>query len=154
MPKKEISYGLIAEQAPVKLGDEDKPRTKAEGRLYILIKYEGIILVRPAGVKPNTVVDSAGPMVDSTGKAHLVVLLNNTGTARQVLKGAKFQVTPVDKSGNMVVNESVAYKPDIPDSQIWQKLYAGYRRQLNIPWPENVPVGPVRVTVEFEPAEK
>jgi fimbrial chaperone protein len=150
MPIKEISYGLIAEQAPVKLGDEDVKRTKAEGRLYILVRYEGIILVRPAGIKPNTNVDSAGPKMDSTGKAHLVVLLNNTGTARQILQGIKLQVTPLDKNGKMIINKSVAYKPILPDSQIKQKLYAGFRRRLDMPWPPGLDVGPVKVTAEFE----
>jgi fimbrial chaperone protein len=151
IPKKEIAYGLICEQAPVKLGDEDKPRTKAEGRLYILVKYEGIILVRPGGIKPNTSVDSAGPKVDSTGKAHLVMVLNNTGTARQVLKGMKIQVTPLDKNGKMIFNKTLTYVPDVPDSQNWQKLYAGFRRKLDFPWPDKLPVGPVKVSAEFEP---
>jgi len=151
MPKKEIAYGLICEQAPVKLGDEDKPRTKAEGRLYILVRYEGMILVRPAGIRPNTIVDSAGPKVDSTGKTHLVFTLNNTGTARQIIKGLKLQVTPLDKSGKMIFSKSVSYKPNVPDSQTKQKLYAGFRRRLDMPWPENVFVGPVKVTAEFEP---
>jgi fimbrial chaperone protein len=150
IPKKEISYGLIAEQAPVKLGDEDKPRTRAEGRLIILGRYEGIILVQCKGCKPNVAVDSAGPMPDSTGKTWLSVLLNNTGSARQVLAGIQLQVTPVDKNGKIVINQAVVYRPVIPDVQTRQKLYAGFRRRLVMPWPENVPVGPVKVTVKFE----
>jgi fimbrial chaperone protein len=153
IPKKEITYGLIAEQAPVKLGDEDKVRTKAEARIIVLLRYEGIIAVRPAGIKPNIVVDSTYSRVDSTGAAHLVLLLENTGTGLQKLAGMKLQVTPIDKNGKTIVNKSVMYKPELAPAQTKNSIFAGFHRKIDVPWPSDLPVGPVKVRAEFE-AEK
>ena len=153
IPKKEIAYGLIAEQAPVKLGDEDKARTKAEGRLNILVRYEGIIVVRPAGTKANVVVDSALSKADSTGAMRLVLLLDNKGTALQKFTGMKLRVTPVDKNGKMIVNKSVVYNPALVPAQTKHSVFAGYCRKIDVAWPPGLAVGPVKVAAEFE-AEK
>jgi fimbrial chaperone protein len=150
MPKKEIAYGLIADQAPVKLGDEDLPRTKAEGRLNILTRYEGIILVHPAGVHPNVVVDSAVFIKDSHGRPRMVITFNNIGTAMQKLAGVKLKVTSLDKNNRPLTNKSISYKPFLDSQKTNHSLFAGFRRKLDLPWPEGVPFGPVRVDAEFK----
>ncbi|MDD5675286.1 MAG: hypothetical protein PHC61_14040, partial [Chitinivibrionales bacterium] len=149
LPNKEITYGLIADQAPVKLGDEDKPRTKAEGRVNILTRYEGIIVVRPAGVRPNTIVDSAGLKKDSAGVAHLVLLLKNTGTGMQKLSGMKVRVTPLDSHGKIIPEKSTTFAPKLRSEQSQHSIFAGFTRKLDVPWPAGIPVGPVRAAVEF-----
>jgi fimbrial chaperone protein len=153
MPKKEISYGLIAEEAPIKLGDENEARTKPMGRVIITGRYEGAIVVLPGGGKPNTVVDSAKSGLDTAGNNRLILLINNKGSGRQKLRGLKLQITPLDKNGKMVFNKSLDYKPIIPDELTKQSLFPGYLRRLIMPWPPGLPVGPIKVTVGFE-AEK
>jgi fimbrial chaperone protein len=150
IPKKEIAYGLIAEQAPVKLGDEENARIKAEGRLIMLLKYEGVVVVRPAGVRPNTVVDSVGSKVDSTGATRLVLVLSNKGTALQKFFGMKLHVTPLDKNNKMVMNKSVEYKPVLKPEQTKHSIFAGFCRKIDVAWPDKLPVGPVNVLAEFE----
>jgi P pilus assembly protein, chaperone PapD len=150
IPKKEIAYGLIAEEAPIKLGDENEARTKPMGRLIITGRYEGAIVVLPSGVKPSTLVDSAKSGLDTAGNNQLILLINNKGSARQKLQGIKLQVTPLDKNGKMIFNKSMAYKPIISDAQTKQSLFPGYLRRLTMPWPPGLAVGPIKVTVEFE----
>jgi fimbrial chaperone protein len=153
LPKKEISYGLIAEEAPIKLGDENEPRSKPMGRINLTGRYEGAIVVLPPNIKPNTVADSAKSGLDSAGNNQMILLINNKGTARQKLQGIKLQVTPLDNNGKLIINKSVVYKPVIAMSQTKQSLFPGYLRRLTMPWPPGLPVGPIKVTVEFE-AEK
>jgi fimbrial chaperone protein len=153
MPKKEIAYGLIAEEAPIKLGDENEKRSKPMGRIIITGRYEGAIVVLPPNIKPNTIVDSVKSGLDSAGNNQLILLINNKGTARQKLQGIKLQITPIDNNGKLVINKSIAYKPVIVLSQTKQSLFPGYLRRLAMPWPSGLPVGPVKVTVDFE-AEK
>jgi hypothetical protein len=83
----------------------------------------------------------------------MILLINNKGTARQKLQGIKLQVTPLDNNGKLIINKSVVYKPVIAMSQTKQSLFPGYLRRLTMPWPPGLPVGPIKVTVEFE-AEK
>lgn len=150
IPKQEIAYGLIAEQAPVKLGDEDAKRTKAEGRIQVLVRYEGAIVVIPPGAKPHTVADSAIAGKDKEGKNRLIVTIHNAGTGRQKLAGMKLRVLPIDKSGKAIPKSGVVYKPLLTPEQTKQSLFPGYFRQMDVPWPSGLPVGPIRVVVEFD----
>lgn len=150
IPEKEIAYGLIAEEAPIKLGDEDDVRTKPMGRIYMIMRYEGAILLRPAGIKTNTVVDSARSAVDSLGKTKLILTLFNKGTAKQKIKGLKLQVIPLNKKGKVITKQRKIYTPTLPIAQTRQSLFPGYRRQLILPWPKGLPVGPVRVIADFK----
>jgi P pilus assembly chaperone PapD len=151
IPDKETAYGLICEQAPLAMGDENEKRTTAEARMNILVRYEGMILLRPAGIKPNTVVDSAGPRIDSAGNAHLMILLKNNGTAREKIQGVTFELIPLDKRGKMLLDKKITYKPVLTMAESRQKLYAGYKRLLDMPWPKNFTVSPVKAVPKFEP---
>jgi P pilus assembly chaperone PapD len=149
IPGKEIAYGLIAEPAPIKLGDENKERKTVEGRVIALTRYEGIIVIRPTGIKPNIIVESAESKPDSTGKPRMILMLSNAGTGLQNLKGMKLQVTPLGKDGKPVSGQ-IAYTPELASQQTKNSIFAGFKRKLNIAWPLGVPVGIVKVTAEFE----
>jgi fimbrial chaperone protein len=149
IPSKEIVYGLIAEEAPIKVGDEDKVRTKAEARLIIRARYEGAIVIRPAGIKPDVVVESTVSKTDSLGKPRLVITLHNKGTGLQNLAGIRIRVAPISKSGSSLSGKSVIFTPVLTKEQTNHSVFAGYYRTLNLPWPADVPVGPVNVAVEF-----
>jgi fimbrial chaperone protein len=149
IPKKETAYGLIAEQAPVKLGDEEAVRTKAQGRVQVLVRYEGAIDVIPPSAKPRTVVSSAVAGQDKDGKNRIVLVIHNDGTGRQKLAGMKLTVTPLDKDGKMIFKKNLVYNPVLSSRQTKQSLFPGYSRQLDLDWPDKLPVGPVRAVVEF-----
>ncbi|NLW30883.1 MAG: molecular chaperone [Fibrobacter sp.] len=150
IPKKEIAYGLIAEEVPVKIGDEDEKREKAELRLYLVARYEGIIVLRPSGIKPDLVVKSAVHKKDEEDNDRLVVNLNNKGTGLQNLKGLFLRVSSLDKNGQINRSKSMIYKPKLESKHIKHSVFAGYDRVLDLSWPEEIPAGPVRVSVEFE----
>ncbi len=150
IPSKEITYGFIAEEVPLKIGDEEEKRTKAEARLIIRARYEGIIVLRPAGIKPDVVVESTVSKTDSLGKPRLVVTLHNKGTGLQNLKDIKFRVVPISKSGKPTSNKSVMYTPQLSKDQLKHSVFAGFYRTLDLPWPSEIPVGPVNVGVGFD----
>jgi fimbrial chaperone protein len=150
MPTKEITYGLISDQAPLKMGDEDVTRTKAEGRLIILARYEGIIVLRPAGVKPNVVVESTANKTDSLGKPRLFLTLSNKGTALQNLTGMKLRIAPIPKNGKTSGIKAITYTPVLTIEQTRHSIFAGFYRTLDLPWPSDVPEGPVKVGIDFD----
>lgn len=149
IPQKEIAYGLIAEEAPLKIGDENDKRDKPEARLLIRARYEGIIVIRPAGVKPLVVVESTVSKNDSTGKPHLILTLHNKGTGLQNLAGMKLRIAPISKGGKAISNKSITYEPQLSKDQANHSLFAGFYRTIDLPWPSNIPVGPVNVGIDF-----
>jgi P pilus assembly chaperone PapD len=151
-PDKELVYSLIAENVPIELRSakkDEEDMAKARIEVRTLVRYEGLIFVRPPKVTPDVVVESANVEMDEAGKPHLILVLYNRGAARQKLTGMSLIVAPV-QGEQVSVDKAVAYKPPLPKDQTTHSLYAGYRRRCDLPWPESIPVGPVKVTVTFE----
>jgi P pilus assembly chaperone PapD len=152
LPDKELVYSLIVENVPIDLKSakkDEEEKAKARIEVRTLVRYEGLIFVRPPKVTPDVVVESANVEMDEAGKPQLIVVLYNQGSARQKLGGMSLTVVPV-QGDHAEVDKAVAYKPPLPKDQTTHSLYAGYRRRCVIPWPESIPVGPVKVTVTFE----
>ena len=151
-PDKEQVYSLVAENIPIELKSaksDEGIKDKARIEIRTLVRYEGLIFVRPPKVTPDVVVESANVEMDEVGKPRLSVVLFNRGSARQKITGMNLTVTPVE-GDHAEVDKAITYKPPLPKEQTTHSLYAGYKRQCVLPWPESVPVGPVKVTVTFE----
>jgi P pilus assembly chaperone PapD len=152
-PAKETSFGFIATQLPLNLEEKaEKPKTPV-AKVEVLTRYEGIIVVRPENIRPMVVVDTAYPHRDSTGN-HLVVVLNNKGTALQSLKNIDFAISPLDQNGKIKFNERILSKNKMTSAATNQSLFAGYKRKVEIPWPAGFPVAPVNVTATFPEGPK
>jgi fimbrial chaperone protein len=152
IPTREITLGFIATQLPLKFKEPEEQPTTAVARVEVQRRYEGIIVVRPSGVKPAVQVDTAYARKDSTGQL-LAVILNNKGTGMQILKNVEFTVAPLDAGGKIRFNERIPVKVK-PSNATNQSLMAGFRRKVEVPWPQGLPVGPVNVTVSFPDAPK
>jgi fimbrial chaperone protein len=150
LPSRETAYGLIAQEAPIKLDDQNKERATPQGMVTVLTKYEAIVVLRPAGTRPDVVAESAKPETANGNETKLILVLHNKGTALQKLKGMKLQVTPLNSNGQMIVGRSISYKPELTADQTKHSLFAGYRRRFELPWPSGLSVGPVRVAVDFD----
>ena len=152
LPDKELVYSFIAENVPIDLKskkDDEEIKDKVRLEVRTLVRYEGLIFVRPHEVTPDVVVESANVEMDEAGKPHMILMLFNRGSARQKLTGMSLIVAPV-QGEQVYVDKAVAYKPPLLKDKTTHSLYAGYRRRCVLPWPESVPVGPVKVTVTFE----
>lgn len=150
-PDNEIVYSIIAEQVPIDLESADKSSRQSGSRLVIktLIRYEGILFVRPPEVAPDVIVELAKYEVSNDGAPHLIAMLYNRGSARQKLKRMSLTVTPLNKNGQPLVDKSIVYTPQLSKKFLKHSLYAGYQRRCDLPWPEGVPEGPVQVSVAF-----
>ena len=100
-------------------------------------------------VAPDVVVESANVEMDEASKPKLTVVLLNQGSARQKLTGMSLTVAPME-GDHALVDTAVTYKPSLPKDQTTHSLYAGYKRRCVLPWPESLPVRPVKVSVIFE----
>jgi fimbrial chaperone protein len=152
IPTREISFGFIATQVPLNIAPLKEPKT-AITKVEMVTRYEGIIVVRPANIKPNVVVDTAYSSVDTAG-THLVMILNNKGAGMQALKTLEYAIAPLDKNGKIKLNERINKKNTTISNATNQSLWAGFRRKVVVPWPTELPVGPVNATVSFPDAPK
>jgi fimbrial chaperone protein len=137
--KSELSYRIIAEQLPVHT--EKRKRNQARGTINLLLKYVGAVYVTPKDGASDVVVRKAA--IAPENPSHLNLLLENIGTAHQVLTLMKLHFTSSLNSKTMTLNaESL-------QGFAGQNILAGASRRFSIPWPEGLPRGPIQVKCEF-----
>ena len=148
-PTKEISFGLISAQVPVDIDDGGVKYTKPMGQVTILTRYEGIVVMRPSGIKPKIKVDSVYGFKDSLGANRMLLLLSNQGTGMQSLKEMKMQIIPLDKSGKVDFTKKLIYTPELPKTIVENALFADGKRRIIVPWPPNLTSGPIQAIPIF-----
>lgn len=146
---KETIFGLIAVQVPVNLENSTAPTKAVQGGVTIITRYEGIVVVKPKGTRPEVVVDTAYSKPDTLGKTNLVLHLKNKGTGLQLTKGMKLTVAPLDEKGRVNLQKKISYAPLLNDNATKHALFSGQIRRYITPWPHGIPVGPVQVIPEF-----
>ncbi|MFA9372359.1 MAG: hypothetical protein ACERIH_11675 [Labilibaculum antarcticum] len=147
IPTNEIIYSLVVAQVPIEINQEENTDTGTKVKIKLLTKYEGIIYIIPNAISFEVLVESATQGMDANQSPYLELMLYNKGTIRQMINKLKLHVVPLDKNGEPV-GESIVYMPEMPKEVIKQSLYAKQRRRCLLPWPNGVPVGPVKVSVE------
>lgn len=151
IPRSEEVYSLIATQVPVNL-DGDEVTQGVMGQVTVLTRYEGVIILRPEGTKPDVFVDSVAVAAADSGDSvpKLVVKLNNRGTGMQVLRGIEFTVIPVGDKGKSKLEMKKTFQPEMPNYMTKHSLLAGESRIMIMDWPPNIPVGNVQVIPVFK----
>lgn len=143
-PAKELSYRLIAEQVPVNLTEVTTTQQGKTANVKILFKYGGTIYITPNNAAPRLVIESAIPQKTKDGKDELVLTIENQGTAHQLLRGARIVLTPSQ-------GQAIKLTKDQLKEIETQNVLAGNKRQFVLPWPKELPVGPVTATFETNP---
>jgi fimbrial chaperone protein len=139
-PKAELPYRIIAEQLPVTLSiGPDKG-----AHIAVVVRYEGALYVQPPGAKPAIVVTGAEPAGGGDNRHKLAIDVMNRGTAHAVI----YNPTVVAEGGG----KSLTLKTDQLDGLSGQNVLAGHSRRFLVPWPAGLPVGPLRVTLDFTPS--
>jgi fimbrial chaperone protein len=139
-PKVELPYRIIAEQLPVTLSiGPDKG-----AHISVVVRYEGALYVQSPGVRPAVAVTGAEPASGADNQRKLAIDVTNRGTAHAVI----YNPTLVAESGG----KSLTLKTDQLDGLAGQNVLAGHSRRFLVPWPAGLPIGPVRVTLDFTPS--
>jgi fimbrial chaperone protein len=126
--KQEVPYRIIAEGAPI---------TSTPGQasqILIALRYAGTIYVTPKGARPKVVLESAGPSA-GTGPHQMEVILRNDGNAHALLTDPVLTVT---KGGVRHELSGTALR-----AISGENVLAGNRRRFLIPWPADLPFGPL-----------
>lgn len=141
-PKTELAYRIIAEQLPVAL----TPEKRLAGKVRLLVRYQGSVYIVPRGVQGNAAVEKAEAIRDAknSGATRLAVTVSNTGTAHALLQGATLTVQP--GGGGAAITLSA----DRLKGMIGENVLAGHSRRFILPWPTEIPVGPVSAALKIQ----
>jgi fimbrial chaperone protein len=124
----EVPYRIIAEGAPI---------TSAPGQasqILIAVRYAGTVYVTPKDAKPQVVLESAGPSAGA-GPHQMEVILHNEGNAHGLL------VDPVLTVAKGGVTRNLS--GDALRAIAGENVLPGNRRRFLIPWPADLPFGPL-----------
>lgn len=124
----EVPYRIIAEGAPI---------TSAPGQasqILIAVRYAGTVYVTPKDAKPQVVLESASPSSGS-GPRQMEVILHNEGNAHGLL------VDPVLTVAKGGVTRNLS--GDALRAIAGENVLPGNRRRFLIPWPADLPFGPL-----------
>lgn len=129
-PRAELAYRLVAEQLPVDLGGGGPQG----GQVRLLVRYVASVYVMPEGVRPQAVVSSAKAVAED-GRRLLELVVENTGTSRQILREPVLQLA---SGGRTVTVEGAGLA-----ALAGENVLAGARRRFLLPWPADLPANPV-----------
>jgi fimbrial chaperone protein len=143
-PTKELAFRIIAEQVPVDLTELTQTEGDRTLTVRVLLRYVGSVYIKPEGVASKLVLESASSQKDKTGADQLVLNVANQGTAHRLLQNIKVMVT----AGS---GKSVTLAGKQLEGVLNENILADSKRQFILPWPKEIPVGPVTATFDTNP---
>lgn len=145
-PPQELAYRLIAQQVPL---DTDTQSTNIQGRevnVTTLVRYAGSVYITPEGATPNVTLDNVVHQKSETGEDELVITFHNQGTAHTLLNDLTLGITPANPTKN---SPTITLTPEMLIGISGENILAQSKRQFRLPYPEELPVGDVDVTFDF-----
>jgi P pilus assembly chaperone PapD len=148
----ERAFSLTTREVPIPQPEleQEQSETAGEGvriNLNVLMNYDVRVYVTPRGAKPKVTVETVAVRSQSeAAPAQLEVTLANHGTAHHSLRELSLVLMPLDANGVPLRQPPVTLAArDVPGMSA--ALLAGGRRRLLIPWPAELPAGPVRAVL-------
>jgi fimbrial chaperone protein len=139
---KEQAYRAVFEQVPVNLTQINQ-QIEGQGSisLSVIFKYVAAVYLTPQGAQPGIVIESSELQENADGSKNLVLVFNNAGNARGFL---------TEKTVRLTSSVTPTASVNIPGSDIRDDngavILAGNKRRFVLPWPEELPIGPVTAT--------
>ncbi len=134
--QRELSYRLVAEQLPVNVEAVESGSV----RIKYLMTFVASIYVVPEGAQPRVAVESMSSVNSDQGPLLQINLVNNGGR-HKILKG----LTMTLRSGQT----QVALGAETLKSLDTLNLLAGEKVSVGVPYPANLPQGPVTADLQF-----
>lgn len=145
IPTKELAFRIIAEQVPVDLTEIKQTEGGKTVSVKILFRYMGSVYIKPEGVASKLVLESASSQKDKAGADKLVLNVANQGTAHRLLRNIKVMVTAGSGQSITLAGEKQL------EGVLGENILADSKRQFVLPWPKELPFGPVTATFDTNP---
>ena len=146
-PERELAYRIVAEQLPVDLN------APADGKnnMQLLVRYLTAVYIVPSGIHSNAaadlVVDPAEADSDAHGQRTMDILVSNRGPTHIQLRNVQLTIRSVDGDKTVTLPSR-----RLPSSMLGENILAGSIRSFRIPWPPELSVGPITVSLEVQEA--
>jgi len=139
---KELAFRLIAEQLPLSPPKKDKKSQKTtDAQIQMLLRYVGAIYISDDSFSPQLKLQKAAVLTRGKAPAELEIILDNQGTAHQVLSTISLDVT----GPKGVVSLGASEIPAISS----QNVLAKSSRRFVIPLPKSL-AGAAAGTIKTE----
>lgn len=138
--KAEQAFRFVAEEFPVNVSDSSKVKNKTVASISILSKYVGSIFITPEGSLPNLTATATLDKADGTNK--MLLVFKNSGTAHKILSELKMKIS--------IENDKKEYEFSSDSIQAIgnQNILAGKEWRIAIPWPKEIPMSPIKISLE------
>ena len=141
-PKKELTYRILAEELPIDLTKEKPTGSTIGGNIKVVVRYLGSIYIVPKSAKADVILDSIAPDTGENEAGNLVIVFHNRGTAHALLSGLKLTL----QSGS----KTIELRADALKGVAGENILAGNKRRFVLPWPADLPKGPVKGSFDFD----
>jgi fimbrial chaperone protein len=142
-PPSELAYRIVAAQVPIAgLGNQEEVPTtpgQADVLVEVFFRYMGSVYITPSQARPNVVLDSVNAQKGESGKDELVLVFENQGTAHKNLTELELTLTSAQGGTITLAKERLRGVID-------ENILPGNKRRFVLPWPKELPVGPVTAT--------
>jgi fimbrial chaperone protein len=135
---RERAFRLIAAQQAIDFGETPTQG----GQVKLLVQYKASLYVAPIGTKPQLSLVAAAPGKRADGPG-LDLDVRNDGNAHGFLRNPLLTLEAGGKS--------LVLKADRLDGLANENVLAGVTRRFSLPWPTELPVGPVKAKLELTP---
>jgi fimbrial chaperone protein len=129
----ERAYRIIAEEVSLKRS-KAVSKGKAMG-IKLVLRFGGTIYVAPDDAKADVVVASAKAVNTAKGPV-LEIVLQNRGGRHALIDQPSLTVTSGKTTGHVLAAE-------LEKALAGENILAGSTRRLSLPWPKDLPAGPV-----------
>ncbi|MBB4798245.1 fimbrial chaperone protein [Brevundimonas bullata] len=136
--ERELPFRMRVRQIPVTF---DAPGEG--GRVTVAFSYVANIYVAPPGAASDIALTKAEPL-ESEGKRHLAITLENRGTKRAVIDKAELQVTGADGATSLAAGSPAT------EALTTQTILAGASRVFLLPWPDALTFGPITASLNAQ----
>jgi fimbrial chaperone protein len=140
----ELAYRAVVEQVPVNLATQQVQEVDGIPiSITLTSTYIASVYVAPNGAKANLVLEDATPSKDDNGQTQLVLIFHNQGNARDYVGNIRQSLKLVSVNSP---EKNVLISGEKIQDERGTVILAGNKRRFVLPWPKELPVGPVTAT--------
>jgi len=140
-PTKELAFRIITEELLTPISEsEELKTTKINVRLNIKYRYVTAIYVVPPNAAPDVYIQSA-KRVRKKGMPQLELILNNSGTAHQIMKNLQVKFVPQTGFGKEILFQYSQEEFGLVN------LLAGEKRRFYLPFPAGLSKGNFKASI-------
>jgi fimbrial chaperone protein len=137
-PTRELVYRIIVTQVPIEQLGGAHVADAPKGQVRMMLSYRGTLFIRPPKAAPDIAPQAVAPAIDAAGRRSLAITLANAGTAVGLVKSCTVSAVPADGGA------AIALSPTELAALRNTRVLGGGRRRYVVPWPDGVPVRPMK----------